>query len=457
MGGPILVVDDSPTICRVIAAMLQKSGHEALVAPDAAHAIELAKHHGKPVVAALIDAVMPHEEGVELCKKFRADPRFKGLPLVLMSAAEGKLEGAAEVGAVPLGKPFDGAALRGALGEAIQRAKAPPHPRPTPPSSQRIPASKPTLTSRSPAIHDTPITEQPALDEKTLTDLAEALLMHLGNRGWYDRHELEQAAVSVLAQHRAGQLAEPPPQSIAGPREVLRGVADAVPLGEVMQVLQMQMQTGILEVRRGDSVEVRVYFRDGRVDLVTSRGASGEFLMGRYLLEEGLVERETLAEAVSTSQAHGRLLGDELVERGAITRDQLVETLMRQSSELIYEVLRWTGARYVFLRGGSRPRGLDAELGLPVASLVMEGFRRVDEWRMIEEHLAPDLVLMRDEVSIDRMGAKRLGRLETLLLDAIDGQKTVKQLLDEASVSSFEGSKTLYQFIQSRLVRRRSS
>ncbi|RYE91005.1 MAG: DUF4388 domain-containing protein, partial [Myxococcales bacterium] len=294
-----------------------------------------------------------------------------------------------------------------------------------------------------------------------------AVLAYLGADGWFRESQLRQAVAAAMA--RVGTPAvpveatiapasvPPPPPSLggSGPREVLRGQADAVPLGEVLQVLQMQMQSGQVQIHRGEGEEVSIHLRHGLVDLVTARGAADEFRMGRYLLEEGILDRDALGQGLEGSRASGRRLGDELIARGLITRDQLEAALTRQSSELIYEVLRWTGARYVFVRGAAS--GGDMELGLPVASLVMEGFRRVDEWRLIEEQISPATVLMRDEASIDRLGAGRLGRLEKALLDAVDGQRTVRDLLEETSVSSFEGSKILYQLLQSKLVRRRAT
>jgi CheY-like chemotaxis protein len=447
MGGPALLVDDNPTVQRVIAAMLQRQGFEPLVAHDAARAIELARASKRPLALALLDGATLREQWPDLERKLRADARHRALPLVLTASAEVTAEGV-----VVLRKPFDPTSLQRAIREASQRPKAPP-PSLRPPPSAKGPTSRPTLTS-APVVQEAP--DPPALTPERLALLTRALLEHLGSRGWYELAELEHAAAAVLKQPPES-LQDAPPVSLGVPREVLRGMADAVPLGELMQVLQMQMQTGVLEIRRTQGAEVKIFFRNGLIDLVIARGASGEFRMGRYLLEEGLIEPDALNEAVEASRSAGRLLGDVLIERGLISQEQLSNALMRQSSELIYEVLRWSEARYIFFREKGLPKNLDAQLGLPVASLVMEGFRRVDEWRIIEENLPPGTILLRDEAAIDRLGPDRLGRLERLILDQIDGQRSVQQILDAANASSFEGSKILYQFLQSRLARRRAS
>jgi hypothetical protein len=96
-------------------------------------------------------------------------------------------------------------------------------------------------------------------------------------------------------------------------------------------------------------------------------------------------------------------------------------------------------------------------LGLPVASLVMEGFRRVDEWRLIEESIPFGEVLLRDQVALDALGWQKLSRQEQLLLEAIDGSRTVREILRAVDIGSFDACKTLYQFLQARLVRRRAA
>src|SRR3954447_10619521 len=52
--------------------------------------------------------------------------------------------------------------------------------------------------------------------------------------------------------------------------------------------------------------------------------------LGDILLEEGLVTREQLAEAVETQQRLGRTLGRVLVDQGVLTESQLVAALATQ-------------------------------------------------------------------------------------------------------------------------------
>ena len=50
-----------------------------------------------------------------------------------------------------------------------------------------------------------------------------------------------------------------------------------------------------------------------------------------------------------------------------------------------------------------------------------------------------------------------LTRQERAVLSAIDGERTIREIVDLAGGSSFELCKILYQFLNSRLVRRRAA
>jgi hypothetical protein len=240
--------------------------------------------------------------------------------------------------------------------------------------------------------------------------------------------------------------------------ESFGGQMQTIPLAEVLQVLQLQRQTGTCRITNG-KVDVTVSFREGLIDLARGKGAADEFRLGRYLIEEGLVTRDELS-IILKKHEHGtkRLLGEALINFGLISEEDLRRALIRQTSELLYDVLRWQKGRFSFSKVVLEQQASEAaRLGLPVASIVMEGFRRVDEWRLIEESIHFDEVLLRDQVALDALGSEKLARQEQLVLSAIDGQRTVREIIAMVDVGSFDACKILYQFLQSRLVRRRAA
>lgn len=236
---------------------------------------------------------------------------------------------------------------------------------------------------------------------------------------------------------------------------VLEGLIESVPLGEVFQLLAFQSQTGLLVVDRGGDGAASVTFalRNGRLDLATGRGLADEFRLGRYLIEMGLVSRAHI-DAVTASIAGQRvLLGQALVTGGFIRETDLERALERQTCEMLYEVLRWTGGRFRFEAGSTLGEAQLARLGLPSEAYVLEGYRRLDEWRMIGEFLPSDrIVFARDESVVSALPRHELQASEQRVLDAIDGARSVRDVVDAVSMSSFDACKILYRLLQARLV-----
>src|SRR5262249_43196343 len=139
----------------------------------------------------------------------------------------------------------------------------------------------------------------------------------------------------------------------------LEGVITMAPLGEVLQMLRLQRQTGTFVVQRKVS-EVALAFHLGNIDLAIARGVSSEFLLGRYLLADDNLTREQLEAFLRRGSEEGGWLGERLVRSGRITRDDLDRALMRQTSEIIYEMLRWPDGTYRFEHGVVLPEAKSA-------------------------------------------------------------------------------------------------
>src|SRR5580693_4956303 len=119
----VLVVDDSPTILKVVSAILARHGYEPAVARDGLAGIELIKR-GAKVDLVLLDFVMPRMNGYQFCRELRSNPAYRALPVVLMSAKGDKIRGqfVQQTGAVDaITKPFDARALVAVIEGALTK------------------------------------------------------------------------------------------------------------------------------------------------------------------------------------------------------------------------------------------------------------------------------------------------------------------------------------------------
>src|SRR5688500_15567704 len=122
MSARILVVDDSPTIRKVVCAILEASAFSPLPAQDGQEALELLGHEKIDLV--LLDFVMPRMNGYQFCRELRSRPEHKALPIVLMSAKGDKIRGqfVQQTGAVDaITKPFDARGLVAVIEGALKK------------------------------------------------------------------------------------------------------------------------------------------------------------------------------------------------------------------------------------------------------------------------------------------------------------------------------------------------
>lgn len=77
----ILIADDNEDITDVLSAYVKKEGYEPIVAKDGIEAIQLF-NKWEPV-AALLDVMMPKQDGYEVCKTIR---KRSSVPIILITA-----------------------------------------------------------------------------------------------------------------------------------------------------------------------------------------------------------------------------------------------------------------------------------------------------------------------------------------------------------------------------------
>jgi DNA-binding response OmpR family regulator len=109
----ILVVEDQDAIRRMIEALVSARGHRVSSASNGAKALEAAL--ASPPDAVLLDINLPGSlDGIEICRRLRADAATSGIPIVMISAMDDSetRRTATEAGATAyFSKPFSPMAL----------------------------------------------------------------------------------------------------------------------------------------------------------------------------------------------------------------------------------------------------------------------------------------------------------------------------------------------------------
>ena len=468
-GELVLVIDDSPTITKVVQLVLTKAGYQVDTAPDGEAGLAAVRAKRPDLI--LLDFVMPRMNGYQFCRELVADSKLRDIPVVLMSA-KGDQVGERFVKVMGIvdyiTKPFSPEAITAVVQHTIGKygpaggtsdednpALVTGEDLASNDDADRTHAKGAAITELRDQISDV-ISARVA----ALFALAESSKDDGGNVAT-DAAAIREATRKALDEGVLARLLSSVDLGLFGEGTPgLRGDLRVVPLAEVLQLLDVQEQSGVLTVERAGA-KVDIYFRRGRVDQAVADGVPEEFLLGRFVLDAELMQRTDfeafLESRGSKSGANHRLLGQQLVKLGLLADADLKACLTRQSSELIYEILRWRHGRFRFAAGLELPPSvIDAALGLDVEAVLMEGYRRVDEWHLIERAIDNfDVVFLRNEDSVAQMGRGRLTREELAVLELVNGKNTVKDIIRKSRMGSFEVSKMLYRLLSIKLVRRR--
>ncbi|GAA6618577.1 response regulator [Scytonema sp. NUACC26] len=119
----VLSVDDSPVVQALIKRALVKD-YQVFSANNAVEALKLLNTH--PIMLLLLDVTMPEVDGLEFCRTVRSIPKFKKLPIVMVTARDkfsDKLRGQIAGTTHYLTKPFEPEALLKIVDKYVEEKK----------------------------------------------------------------------------------------------------------------------------------------------------------------------------------------------------------------------------------------------------------------------------------------------------------------------------------------------
>jgi len=80
----ILLVDDHRTVLRLLEAILKLKGYELLYAENGQQGMAMARQEQPDLI--LLDVMMPGMDGYEVCRRIKADARWRHIPVVFLTA-----------------------------------------------------------------------------------------------------------------------------------------------------------------------------------------------------------------------------------------------------------------------------------------------------------------------------------------------------------------------------------
>ena len=124
----VLVVDDSPSVRRVISNLIKSVGWRPVTARDGVDALEILHQLGTPPDLVVLDVEMPRMDGYELLGTLRGQDAYRKLPVVMVTSRAGDKH---RRKAISLGasayvvKPYQDEALLNVIRQLVREARQP--------------------------------------------------------------------------------------------------------------------------------------------------------------------------------------------------------------------------------------------------------------------------------------------------------------------------------------------
>lgn len=249
----------------------------------------------------------------------------------------------------------------------------------------------------------------------------------------------------------------------------LKGTLKDFGIADILQLIGQQQKTGELTVTfKGAAVSVS--FKDGNIVRAESVARHNKNLIGTMLVHAGLINEAQLELALDTQKRTLQRLGDVLVGSGYIAAEKFQEVVQLKTSETLFRLFTWHSGSYEF-----EQREVEVDQGavpLRAESVLMEGFRRVDEWPVVRKRITslqmtferhrelPSPQLSRDDFDAaldDAFGEPKkeaekgefhsIGEAErTCYMLAVPG-RTVQRIVELSCLGEFETAKALCNLV----------
>ena len=129
MSTRVLVVEDDPDISELVARALQKAGYTATRVASGRDALDAVRN--RPPALIVLDVMLPHVDGLEVCRLLRADEKTAAIPIIMLTARAEESERIVglEMGADDyVAKPFSPNELVARVRALLRRAQRPESP-----------------------------------------------------------------------------------------------------------------------------------------------------------------------------------------------------------------------------------------------------------------------------------------------------------------------------------------
>ncbi|HPQ69390.1 MAG TPA: DUF4388 domain-containing protein [bacterium] len=412
----------------------------------------LAQLQGKNPDLLLLDVLLPDGNGLELCKRLKAEPTMKSVKIMVISTFKRSAKFSMEARTkflvdqyfeMPIDPPvlFESVAdlLGVEPGTKDRKAAATPPPRPAP-SAKAKPGWE--------AVPDDDFITPPPRKKPS-----------------------EDVIIGAERATRPSQPTRPESERVAPrrheekknhPRRPAPAPFSHEPLksGQLGPVLLPELLLNYYQARANGTLVVKsleeqreIILRDGIPVAIRSNFIPDDSL-GQLLIARGLVDRATVDVSLTKAEKENRMLGEVLLAEGNLALHELNSVLRTQAKRKLNSAFRWKEGVFDF-REGELDFTNALKIEQSMLSIIIAGIVRHYDMAKLEERLFlnKDAVVERTDATTLKPDDLNLTKHEWRILNLVDGRRTLGELIADADLNFARTFQVLYLFLLFGLVR----
>ena len=221
-------------------------------------------------------------------------------------------------------------------------------------------------------------------------------------------------------------------------------------IADILQLISQQQKTGVLIVERsGENIEV--LFWNGMIISAHPVAKAEKELLGEKLVKSGLITSEQLERALDFQEHNFQHLGEILVEMEFLGKDQLDKIIQNQIYDTFAELFQWKDGSYAF---EATPVNFNEKVFTPLGleHIILDVLRMMDELPDIMKSIhSMDALFKKTGREFPGTAPNDNGKMpyeEEIVFNLIDGQNTVRDIVEKSLLGKYTASKTMMQFLE---------
>lgn len=229
----------------------------------------------------------------------------------------------------------------------------------------------------------------------------------------------------------------------------LSGSLKEFPVAKVLQFLNMDAATGMLNLRNGKS-KISIALKDGNILDVEDMFKTKEARIRDLLVDTSHISESRFEKLLEEKKLRLVPIGTILQDHNYLTADEHAKLVKLVYSTILFKALKWRDGNYDFEKKGELlPTELDEPIS--VASLMLNSARQEDEWPSIRRYVPSAASVFKRSATMDTNSWKKLigtlGPMESDVAQAIDGRSSVKSIAERKLYAEFDVSRVLCDLV----------